>query len=115
MATATTTCPLATNPRIVVTQTCPPVQVRPGGTLTYSGTVSNAGNATLTAVVVRSDRTGAAIVFSIASLAPRATAPFTGSYVVSTDCCVDTSTLTATGLDCNNTPVSDTATRVTRC
>jgi uncharacterized repeat protein (TIGR01451 family) len=111
VATATATCPLPTNPRIVVTQTCPPVQVSPGGTLTYSGTVSNAGNATLTNVVVRNDRTGAAIVFSIASLAPRASAPFTGTYLVRADCCVDTSTLTATGRDCNNTLVSDTATR----
>lgn len=109
--TASVTCPITGTPRIVVTQTCPLIQVSPGGTLTYSGTVSNAGNVTLSNVVVTSDRTGAAVVFSIASLAPRATAGFTGSYVVSTDCCVDTSTLTATGRDCNNTLARDTATR----
>ncbi len=111
VATFTANCSLPTNPRIVVTQTCPLIQVSPGGTLTYSGTVSNAGNATLTNVVVTSDRTGAAIVFSIATLAPRATANFTGTYVTHDDCCVDTSTLTATGRDCNNTLARDTATR----
>ena len=109
--TASITCPIIGTPRIVVTQTCPLTPVSPGGTLTYSGTVSNSGNVTLTNVVVTSDRTGAAIVFSIASLAPRATANFTGSYVVNTDCCVDTSTLTATGRDCNNALARDTATR----
>ena len=111
VATATITCPLPTTSRIVVTQTCPLIQVSPGGTLIYSGTVSNAGNATLTNVVVTSDRTGATNVFSIATLAPRASAPFTGRYTVSTDCCVDTSTLTATGRGCDGTLVRDTATR----
>ncbi len=111
VATFTATCSLPTNPRIVVTQTCPTVQVAPGGTLVYSGTVSNAGNSTLNNVVVTSDRTGATNVFFIASLAPRATANFTGSYVVLSDCCVDTSTLTASGRDCNNTLARDTATR----
>ena len=111
MNTATATCPIIGTPRIVVTQTCPLVQVAPGGTLNYSGTVSNSGNVLLNNVVVTSDRTGAATVFSIPSLAPRATASFMGSYVVSTDCCVDTSTLTASGRDCNNTLARDTATR----
>ena len=110
-ATATSTCPLATNPRIVVTQTCPLIQVVPGGTLVYSGTVSNAGNATLTNIIVTSDRVGTPTMFTIVSLAPRAVMSFSGSYVTLTDCCVDTSTVTATGRDCNNTLVRDTATR----
>jgi len=109
--TASITCPIIGTPRIVVTQTCPPVQVSPGETLTYSGTVSNSGNVTLTNVVVTSDRSGATPVFSIASLAPRATANFTGSYVTHSDCCVDSSTVTATGRDCNNTLARDTDTR----
>jgi uncharacterized repeat protein (TIGR01451 family) len=111
LATATANCSLPTNPRIVVTQTCPPEQVAPGSVLVYSGTVSNAGNSTLTNVVVRNNRTGPTNVFTIAVLAPRATASFTGSYLVLTDCCTDTSTLTASGRDCNNTLAQDTATR----
>ena len=108
---ASATCPITGTPRLVVTQQCPLIQVSPGGALIYSGSVSNAGNVTLSNVVVTSDRTGAAIVFSLATLAPRATANFTGTYVTHDDCCVDTSTLTATGRDCNNTLARDTATR----
>jgi uncharacterized repeat protein (TIGR01451 family) len=109
--TASVTCPITGNPRIVVTQICPLTQVSPGGTLVYSGTVSNAGNVALNGIVVTSDRTGATPVFTIASLAPRATATFTGSYLTHSDCCVDSSTVIAIGHDCNNTVVSDTATR----
>ena len=109
--TASITCPVSGAPRIVVTQICPLIQVSPGAVLTYSGTVSNAGNVTLTNVVVTSDRTGITNVFAIPSLAPRASANFTGTYVTHSDCCVDTSTLTATGRDCNNTVARDTATR----
>jgi uncharacterized repeat protein (TIGR01451 family) len=109
--TASITCPVSGTPRIVVTQTCPLVQASPGAVLTYSGTVSNAGNVTLTNVVVTSDRTGITNVFAIPSLAPRASANFTGSYATHSDCCVDTSTLMATGRDCNNTLARDTSTR----
>ena len=49
---ASATCPLVTTPRIVVTQVCPASPAIPGGLLTYSGTVRNAGNITLTNVVV---------------------------------------------------------------
>src|SRR6185503_8803582 len=45
---ASATCTLATNPRIVVTQNCSANPVTPGGVLSYSGSVSNAGNVTLT-------------------------------------------------------------------
>ncbi len=109
--TASITCPIIGNPRIEVTQTCPLVQVIPGGILTYSGIVSNAGNITLNNIVVSSDRTNGTVVLTLASLAPGATAPFTGSYRTREDCCSDSSTVTATGRDCNNTVVSDTSTR----
>jgi len=49
--TASATCALITSPRIVVTEACPVTPAVPGGLLTYSGTVSNAGNILLTNVV----------------------------------------------------------------
>ena len=79
---ASATCTLVTTPRIVVTQTCPASPSSLGGLLTYSGTVSNAGNITLTNVVVTNDRTGTTPVFTVATLAPGAIANFTGSYTV---------------------------------
>jgi uncharacterized repeat protein (TIGR01451 family) len=69
-----------------------------GGVLTYSGTVSNAGNITLTNVTVTNDRSGATLVFTAATLAPGAFASFTGSYTVPTNSvCSITSTLTGSG------------------
>ncbi len=78
--TNTTACPVATTPGIAITQSCPPNPVSPGGLLTYSGSVRNAGNITLTDIVVTNDRSGAAPVLTVASLAPGASATFTGSY-----------------------------------
>lgn len=105
---ASATCNLTTNPRIVVTQTCPPGSSGLGGLLTYSGTVSNAGNVTLTNVVVTNDRTGATAVFTVATLAPGGSANFTGSYTVPANSgCAITSTLTANGRDkCTGTLVT---------
>jgi uncharacterized repeat protein (TIGR01451 family) len=111
-ASASLTCPLLTAPRIVVTQTCPVNQVAPGGLLTYSGTVSNAGNITLTNVVVVNNRPADnTVIFTIATLAPGATANFTGSYQVPLNCCVSSSTVGATGRDiCTGVIVGDTYT-----
>ncbi|MBI5386986.1 MAG: hypothetical protein HZA90_20120, partial [Verrucomicrobia bacterium] len=93
---ASATCTLVTTPRIVVTQSCPETPASLGGVLTYSGTVSNAGNITLTNVVVTNDRTGASPVFTVATLAPGVSANFTGSYTVPANSgCAVTSTLTA--------------------
>jgi uncharacterized repeat protein (TIGR01451 family) len=94
--TASATCPLVTTPSIVVTQVCPVGPTIPGGLLTYSGTVGNAGNITLTNVVVVNNLSGTTPVFTTAMLAPGAVANFTGSYVAPTNCS-STSTSTATG------------------
>jgi len=109
---ATATCSLLTAPAIAVTQNCPATLTAPGGTLTYSGSVSNPGNITLTNVVVTDDRTGSTPVYTAATLAPGVTATFTGSYVVPINSgCSVTSTLTALGSDkCTGSRVSATAT-----
>ena len=111
-ATASATCPLLTLPRITVTQTCPVSMVSPGGILTYSGTVSNSGNITLTNVVVVNNRPASnTVIFTIATLAPGASTNFTGSYQVPLNCCVVSSTVGATGRDiCTGVTVADTFT-----
>jgi len=104
----TSTCSILTTPAIYVVHTCPATPVLPGGILTYSGSVSNAGNITLTNIIVVSDRPVAGTtVFTVASLAPGATAGFTGSYVTPLNCCVVWSTLTASGLGCAGVTVTD--------
>lgn len=111
-ANASATCPLVTTPSIVVTQTCPPNQVRPGNLLTYTGTVRNNGNITLTnVVVVNNEPSPNTVIFTVATLAPGASANFTGSYRVPLNCCVSSSTVGATGRDiCTGVTVADTFT-----
>ncbi len=112
VSSASATCPIVTSPAIEVTQICPVVLVAPGGVLTYTGTVRNSGEGTLTNIVVSDDRSGIAPVFTIATLAPGASASFSGSYVTLTNCCLDSSTVTARGQSiCAGTTVSATATR----
>jgi uncharacterized repeat protein (TIGR01451 family) len=107
--TVSTTCPILTAPAIEVTQTCPITSVLPGGILTYSGTVSNAGNITLTNIVVVNNRpANNTVIFTAASLAPGVTTNFTGSYEVPINCCVVWSTVTASGRDtCTGAAVTD--------
>jgi uncharacterized repeat protein (TIGR01451 family) len=111
-ASAGSTCPVLTAPLITVTQTCPVLLVGPGGILTYSGTVSNAGNITLTNIVVVNNRPASnTVIFTVSTLAPGATANFTGSYQVPLNCCVVSSTVGATGRDiCTGATVGDTFT-----
>ena len=98
--TASATCALVTTARLVVTQNCPAAPARLGGVLIYSGSVSNAGDITLTNVVVLNSRSGAVPVFATAALAPGATARFTGDYTVpASSGCSITSALTASGYD----------------
>jgi len=108
---ATAICPLVSTPRIVVTQTCPATPASPGGLLSYSGSISNAGNITLTNVVITNDRTGTTPVFSVAALAPGAILGFSGSYTVPTNSgCSSSSTLTGGGSDkCSGVRVTSTA------
>ena len=92
----TGSCPVATTALLVLTQNCLAGPVVPGGVLTYSGTVRNDGNTTITNVVVLNDLSGATPILTLASLAPGAVASFTGSYVAPANCS-STSTSTATG------------------
>src|SRR6185436_14867394 len=107
--TVTVTCAILTTPAIVVRMNCPATPPPLGGTLVYSGTVSNSGNITLSNVVVLNSRSGATPIFTIATLAPGAVASFTGSFLVPPNCCIVSSTLTASGRGCDGRVVTDTA------
>jgi uncharacterized repeat protein (TIGR01451 family) len=110
-ANVSTTCPVVTAPAIAVTQICPATLVLQGGLLTYSGTVRNVGNSTLTNIIVVNNRpTDNTVIFTAASLAPGATANFTGSYEVPINCCVVWSIVAASGQDCTGATVTDTDT-----
>ena len=93
------TCPILTIPSVAITQDCPPTSASPGGLLTYSGSVRNAGNITLNDIVVLNDRSGATPILTLASLAPGASANFSGGYLAppSGDS-TSTSTVRATSL-----------------
>ena len=109
---ASAICPIQTSPAIVVTAACPQTQVVPGGLLTYSGTVSNAGDITLTNVVVVSDRPSPNTVLTVASLAPHVSTNFTaGPYTVPVNACTVTTTFSGTGTDCTPTTVTNTVSR----
>jgi len=112
--TVTATCPIFTSPRIVVTTSCPTNPVGQGGLLTYSGTVSNAGNITLTNIVVVNNWPPGfsnIVVFTVPSLAPGATTNFTGTYVVPLNCCVAWIWVEASGQGCDGVTVTDTDSR----
>ena len=112
--TAGSTCTITTTPAIAVTQNCPAIATLPGSLLTYSGSVSNAGNITLTNIIVTDNRPAAnTVIFTVGSLAPGATTNFTGSYVVPQNCCVVWSTVDASGQACAGATV--TAETTTAC
>jgi uncharacterized repeat protein (TIGR01451 family) len=91
----TVTCQNTFSPGIKVTKGCPAQPVAPGQLLTFSGSVSNTGNVTLTNIVVVNNQPVAITpVFTLAWLAPGATANFTGSYLAPANCSVS-DTLTA--------------------
>ncbi len=101
-ATNTVTCFVCNNPAIAVTKACPPTPVPPGGTLNFTGTVTNTGDVPLTSVLVFNDQPSpGTLVFGPAMLAPGEGAIFGGSYVVPTSSLgpyVDTLTATGVGL-----------------
>jgi hypothetical protein len=86
---------------------------------TFTGTVSNPGNATLTNVIVTDNyqmdcysRTNGPVIGPI-TLAPGTSVNFSGSYTAPLSCCEIIDTLTASGQDrCAGTRVAATATAV---
>ena len=84
-------------PSLAVTKMCPPFPVVPGGLFTFSGSVSNAGDVTLTNIVVVNNRPAPnTVVFGPLSLAPGASASFNGSYTAPVNSCSVSDTLIAT-------------------
>jgi hypothetical protein len=108
-ATTTVTCALTFAPRISLTRSCPAVPALAGGTFDYTGTILNDGNITVRNISVVSDHPVAGtVVFTLASLAPGASANFTGSYTTAADACTTTDTLTVTAQSiCGNQAVTD--------
>jgi hypothetical protein len=87
---------------LVLAKTCPPAAVPPGGLLVFSGTISNAGSATVTNVIIVNDRPVAdAPVTNFASMDPGQAISFNGSYLVPADYAGSTitDTLTVTAFD----------------
>jgi uncharacterized repeat protein (TIGR01451 family) len=107
-AEVTTTCPVAASPSIRIGANCSATAPAPGAVLTYTGSVTNTGDVALTNVVVIADLPApGTVVARIATLAPRATANFTGSYTAPLDSCDSTVILEAQAQDvCGGTVVS---------
>jgi len=110
---ASQTCTICATPAISVTKTCPVTPVQPGGTLTFSGSVSNAGNVPLTNVVVFNNQpSNNTPVFGPVVLAVNQSLNFTGSYTVPSDSCGPyTDTLTAIGSSACGGNVTNTDTK----
>src|SRR5262249_43530903 len=91
-------------PTLVLTKTCPPTPTLVGDLLVFTGSVSNAGQVTVTNVVIVNDQpTNRTPVTNFVRLAPGDFRTFTGSYRVPTTSCptgmiTDTLTVTATSL-----------------
>ena len=112
-ASQSESCPIVARPRLVVTKNCPANPVPPGGLLSFSGIVSNAGNITLTNVFVVNDHpTNNTPVLGPVTLAPNQFLQFSGSYTVCPECCppyVDTISAWGTQI-CNGSNVVASAT-----
>jgi len=109
----TNSCPVVTAPRLWLVKHCPANAVLPGGILTFTGTVSNSGNVTLTNVfVVNNQPSNNTPVLGPITLAPGAATNFTGSYAVCPECCGPyLDTLSASASDrCTGSNVATTAT-----
>jgi hypothetical protein len=110
----TTTCPIMTTPRILVTKDCPPEPTPHLGVLVFTGTVSNPGDVTLTDVfVVNNQPSNNTPVLGPITLAPGASVNFTGSYTTPQYCCEIVDTVTARGRDrCSGAQVAATASAI---
>ncbi|MGD0652671.1 MAG: hypothetical protein ABSA97_16280, partial [Verrucomicrobiia bacterium] len=76
------TCPILTIPSLAITESCPPGPVSAGSSVVFGGLVSNTGNITLTNILVFSSQPSNNIpLLAPLTLAPGASAPFTGSYI----------------------------------
>jgi uncharacterized repeat protein (TIGR01451 family) len=110
---ASASCPVVTTSLLRVTKSCPLTPIAPGELLTFSGTVTNAGNITLTNVVVVNDQPAPNTpLLQIAELPPGEAMNFAGSYRVPLDACgpwIDTITATATSICGSNVSHSATA------
>src|SRR5262249_25164924 len=107
VATATTNCPILTTPRLTLTKSCPPTPPAPGGTLNWSGTVTNVGNVAVTNIVIVNNQPAPNTpVTTIARLEPGQGTTFSGSYTIPVSCpqiCSISDTITASGRDvCGN-------------
>ncbi len=114
LAQSSRTCALSNKPAIVVTETCPVEPVKAGEVLTFGGTVRNAGDVTLTNVVVVSARPEPnTVIFTMDRLEPGAQASFTGSFSTPVDTCSVTNTVTASGqAQCAGTQVLNSVTAI---
>src|SRR5436190_11318977 len=84
-------------PQLLLTKSCPGTNGLPGGVIGFSGTVTNAGNVTLTnIVIVNNQPTNNTPVTMIGRLDPGQGATFSGTEPVPFDVCSLTDTLTAT-------------------
>ena len=77
---ASSACVTATDPKLSVTRTCPPLPVLLGQPLVFSGVVSNAGNITLVNVtIVNTQPTAGSPVWGPITLAPGESVTYYGS------------------------------------
>lgn len=107
-------CNVCTDPRIVVTKSCPPTAPFPGAQRIFSGFVRNAGNVPLRDVVIVNDHpVPNTLVTNYPLLHVGAARFFLGSYPVPTNVCSLTDTLMARGTNiCTGLGVSATDTKV---
>jgi len=112
---ASASCPYVTTPKLGLVKNCPTNPIPFGGLLIYNGYVSNAGNITLTNIIVVDNKpTNNTPVIGPITLAPGQIARFTNSYSVEDDCCGPyADMLSASGYDkCTGTNVVRTSTAV---
>lgn len=113
-ASAATSCPVITSPGIQVIKNCPEVSPVSEGEYTFTGTVYNTGNVTLTNVTVYNSRPAANTqVFHVAALQPGESKTFTATYTLSHECCEVVDTLTTRGYSkCDGLPCTHSSTAV---